>query len=173
MGHASPFQTFKFQKLSNDIRNFLIQWVLTPTIALWRFKSPLQLQLPKWEFIGECGVHSFTLSHIPKSMKCDFRASFLVRTFVCPCLGHEPKARVATPIILGQLNVILFSIYTMQYNVVLRYIPLDPNLYPKYFLRIKGFELLVSRDKTRKYVTNNNQPMPKQHVVHSNIVPYA
>jgi hypothetical protein len=61
----------------------------------------------------------------------------------------------------------------MRYNVVPPYIPLDPNLYPKYFLRIKGFELLISRDKTCKYVTNNNQPMPKQHVVYSNIVPYV
>jgi hypothetical protein len=29
-------------------------------------------------------------------MKCDSRASFLIHTFASPCLGHEPKARVAT-----------------------------------------------------------------------------
>jgi hypothetical protein len=52
----------------------------------------------------------------------------------------------------------------------MRYIPLDPNLYPKYFLIIKGFELLISRDKN---TSNNNQPMPKQHEVHSNVIPYV
>jgi hypothetical protein len=29
MGHASPFYASKFHELSNDIRNFSIQWVLT------------------------------------------------------------------------------------------------------------------------------------------------
>jgi len=28
-------------------------------------------------------------------MKCDSRASFLAHTFTSPCLGHEPKAKVA------------------------------------------------------------------------------
>jgi hypothetical protein len=44
-----------FQELCNDIRNFSIQWILTPTITLWRFGSPLGLQLPKWELTWECG----------------------------------------------------------------------------------------------------------------------
>ncbi len=30
------------------------------------------------------------------NMNCDSHASFLACTFACPCLGHEPKARVAT-----------------------------------------------------------------------------
>ncbi len=72
MGHASPFQTSKFQELSNDIRNSLIQWVLTFAMALWK------------------------LSYTPKSMRCDSRASLLARTLTSPCLGCEPKARVAT-----------------------------------------------------------------------------
>jgi len=42
------------------------------------------------------GVHSLTLSHTPKSMKCDSRASLLAHTLASSCLGHEPKARVAT-----------------------------------------------------------------------------
>jgi hypothetical protein len=41
-------------------------------------------------------VHSFTLSYTPRSMKCDFRASFLARTFASPYLGHKPKAKVTT-----------------------------------------------------------------------------
>jgi len=34
-------------------------------------------------------------------MKCDFWASLLVCTFASPCLGHEPKARVAKKEYLG------------------------------------------------------------------------
>jgi hypothetical protein len=63
MGHVSPFQTSKFQELSNDIRNFSIQWMLTLEITLWRFKSPLGFQLPKLEFTWECGgsfPHTFS-----------------------------------------------------------------------------------------------------------------
>jgi hypothetical protein len=40
MGHASPFLIFLFQELFNGIRNFLIQWILTPEISLWKFKTP-------------------------------------------------------------------------------------------------------------------------------------
>ncbi len=42
------------------------------------------------------GVHYLTLSCTPRSMKCDSQASFLARTFVSPCLGREPKAKIAT-----------------------------------------------------------------------------
>jgi hypothetical protein len=81
---------------SNGIRIFLIQWVLTHAIVLWKFESPLKLQLPKWEPIWEC-VRSFPhiLLH-SQEMKCDSRASFFACTFASPCLGHEPKARVVT-----------------------------------------------------------------------------
>jgi len=54
MGYASPFQISMFQKLSNDIRNPIIQWVLTPEIVLWKFESLVRLQFPKWELIWEC-----------------------------------------------------------------------------------------------------------------------
>ncbi len=51
-------------ELFNDIRNVSIQWVLTPKIALWGFKSPLGLQLPKWEFPWECeGSFPHTFLH--------------------------------------------------------------------------------------------------------------
>jgi hypothetical protein len=42
------------------------------------------------------GVHSFTLSYTPGSMKCDSQASHLAHTFASPCFGREPKAKVAT-----------------------------------------------------------------------------
>jgi hypothetical protein len=57
MGHVSPFETFKFQKLFNDIRNLSIQWVLALAIVFWRFGSPT----PK---VGAClGVWGFIPSH--------------------------------------------------------------------------------------------------------------
>jgi hypothetical protein len=43
---------------------------------------------------GSVKVHSFTLSCIPGSMKCDSRASLLGYTFASPCFGCEPKVRV-------------------------------------------------------------------------------
>jgi hypothetical protein len=54
MGHVSPFWTFTFQEFFNDVKNLTIQWVLTPAIILWKFESPLGLQLPKWELTWEC-----------------------------------------------------------------------------------------------------------------------
>jgi hypothetical protein len=56
IGHASPFQTFKFQNLFNDIRNVSIQWVLTLEIAFWRFRSPFGLQLPNGSSLGSVKV---------------------------------------------------------------------------------------------------------------------
>jgi hypothetical protein len=45
--------------------------------------------------LGSVVVQSFTFSYTPKNMKCDFRASFLARTFANLWLGHKPKAKVA------------------------------------------------------------------------------
>jgi len=47
--------------------------------------------------LGSVKVHSFTLSYTPRSMRCDSRVSLLPRTLASPCLGHEPKVKVATP----------------------------------------------------------------------------
>jgi len=44
-------------------------------------------------------VHSLTLSYTLVSMKCDSQASLLARTFASPCLGCEPKVRVAIVVI--------------------------------------------------------------------------
>jgi hypothetical protein len=54
---------------------------------------------------------SFTLTfshfHTLESMKCDYRASLLARTFARPCFGHEPKARVAT----SQIKIVHRKLY--------------------------------------------------------------
>jgi hypothetical protein len=46
--------------------------------------------------LGSVKIHSFTLFCTPGSMRCDSQASVLACTLTSPCLGHEPKARVAT-----------------------------------------------------------------------------
>jgi len=46
--------------------------------------------------LGSVRVHSLTLSYIPKSMWCDFRASSWPATLQPLCLGRKLKARVAT-----------------------------------------------------------------------------
>jgi hypothetical protein len=45
---------------------------------------------------GSVKVHSLTLSHISESMKCDSWASLFTRTFRNPCIGREPKTKIAT-----------------------------------------------------------------------------
>jgi hypothetical protein len=96
MGHASPFQTFMFQELSNDVRNISIQWVLTLTIALWKLGNQLGLQLPKWEFTWECeGSFPHILLHSWKH-EMWLLSSVLAHTFANPCFGRESKVKVAT-----------------------------------------------------------------------------
>jgi hypothetical protein len=66
-------------------------------IALWRFGSPLKLQLPNWEFsLGVCGgsfphalLHSW-------EHEMWFSGFILARNFASLCFGYEPKARIAT-----------------------------------------------------------------------------
>jgi len=109
MDHASPFYIFKFQEISNDIINFLIQWILTLTIALWRFRSPLGFQLPKWELIWECGgSFPHTLLHSWEH-EMWLSVSLLAHTFINLCLGHEPKVRVVTIIFSFFCNLLFIA----------------------------------------------------------------
>ncbi len=88
----------------NDIKNFLIQWVLTPTIDFWRFGSPSRLQLPKWEFTWECeGSFLCTFLHS--------QASLLARTLASPCFGREPKAKVTTFLSASKEAPFLFFVF--------------------------------------------------------------
>jgi len=50
--------------------------------------------------LGGVGVHSLSLPYTPTSMKYDFCASLLARTFANPCLGHELKAKVTTSLVI-------------------------------------------------------------------------
>jgi hypothetical protein len=96
MSDANSFQISTLQDLFNDIMNISIQWVLTPAIALWRFGNPLGFELPKWELIWECeGSFPHILLH-SQEHEMWLPGSLLARTLVNPCLGREPKARIAT-----------------------------------------------------------------------------
>jgi len=57
-----------------------------------------------------------TLSYTPGNMKCDSWASLLARTFVRPCLGHKPKARVVTIICIE--NIVTNNHFTLQLGIM-------------------------------------------------------
>ncbi len=86
---------------------------LTPAIAPWRFGSPSELQLPKlgvhlgvWRF----NSHTLPYSQPPGSMKCDSRTSLLDHSFTSPCVGNEPKARVATTLMYSWSFFLMISL---------------------------------------------------------------
>jgi hypothetical protein len=110
--HVSrPFQWY------NELFNPMI--CLALEIAFWKFKSSLGLQLPKWKPIWECvGSFLHILLHSWGSIKCDFRASLLTRTFANPCFGHEPKAKVA--IVHPHASLVLWA---SQVFFFYRYLP--------------------------------------------------
>jgi hypothetical protein len=58
---CEPILDIYVPRAFNDIKNFSTQWILTPVIALWKFRSPSGLQLPKWELIGSSFLHFPTL----------------------------------------------------------------------------------------------------------------
>jgi hypothetical protein len=79
-----------------DIKNSSRRGVLTLAILLWRFGSPFGTPTPNmgvhlgvWGFIPSHSLHS--RKHVERSW-----VSHLARNLATPCLGREPKARVAT-----------------------------------------------------------------------------
>ncbi len=99
MDHASPFQTFMSEDLSNGIKTSSIHWFLTLRITLWNLGNPPRLQLSKWELPWECeDLFPHTLLHSRKH-EMWLPSFLLVRPLTSPCVDCEPKARVATYII--------------------------------------------------------------------------
>jgi hypothetical protein len=76
--------------------NFQSNGFLTLIIDFWRFENLSNSNSQSGSSLGHVEVHSFRLSHIPGSIKCDSQASFLAHTFASPCFGCNPKTRVAT-----------------------------------------------------------------------------
>ncbi len=88
MGHASPFWTSTLQYLSNNIKKSSRREVLTFAIALWSFRVHRDSNSQNGGSFGSVSLHSHTLPH--------FRDLLLACTLPNPCLGREPKVKVAT-----------------------------------------------------------------------------
>jgi hypothetical protein len=76
-----------FNSMGFDPCNFFLkicESIGTPT-------PKVEVHLGVWGF----DPHTLPYSHIFDSMKCDSWASLLAHTFASPCLGREPKTRVA------------------------------------------------------------------------------
>ncbi len=80
-------------------------------MSFYHYNHPLKIQesirtlIPKMgAHMGGCGFIPWHSPTHPRSMKYGSRASLLAHTFVSPCLGLKPKARVVT-YVLPTLNV--------------------------------------------------------------------
>jgi hypothetical protein len=89
---------------------FLKARSLALAITLWRFESSfatptpnMEVQLGVWGFIPSHSLHSW------EHVECS-RVSHLARNLATPCLGHEPKARVATHCNILQVLEVLIII---------------------------------------------------------------
>ncbi len=71
--------------------------------------------------LGSVEVHSLTLSYTPGSMKCDSRASLLAHTLASHCLGHEPKVKVVTHLVVCFFEFL--TPFTMKGHDFLKFIP--------------------------------------------------
>jgi len=58
--------------------------------VLWDSNSPSE------SCLGSVRVYSFIISYTPENIKCASQVSLLSRPLASPCLGREPKVRVAT-----------------------------------------------------------------------------
>jgi hypothetical protein len=95
-GSCKPISNIYVPKAFQWHKESLNLMSLTRAIALWKFGSPLGLQLPKWELTWECGgsfPHIFLHSWEHEMW---LPSSLLARTFANLYLGRKPKARVAT-----------------------------------------------------------------------------
>jgi hypothetical protein len=102
-GHFRHLSSKSFAMKSRTLQSNGFR-VLTLEIVLQRFRSPSRFQLPKWEFTWECGVHSLTLSHTPRNIKCDSQSSHLARTFASHVLVTSPRLGLRHPIIVIQFT---------------------------------------------------------------------
>jgi hypothetical protein len=108
-GSCEPILDIYVLKYFQWYKKNSIQWVLTPIIAFWRFRNPLGLQFPKWEFIWECGgSFPHTLLH-SQEHEMWFSCSLLARTFVSPYHGRKPKAKVVI--------ILVFLSIRFNYNI--------------------------------------------------------
>ncbi len=87
----------------------------------WPLKLFFEVLGVHWDSISQSGsclgsmrVHSLTLSYTPRSMWCDSRAFSWPAPLQPFCLGHQPKARVAT---MHLLRRIIFLIFLLLFSL--------------------------------------------------------
>jgi hypothetical protein len=67
---------------------------------------------------------------------------------IVPINYHTTWSQPITSIVLGKTNMLPISTYPMWYNVIPPFVPLNPNLYPIYPTRTKGFYLSIFKNYT-------------------------
>jgi hypothetical protein len=67
--------------------------------------------------LGSVEVHSLTLFHTPKNMKCDSQTSLLARTFTSLCLSRKPKAKFCNIYLIVFHNFKYFIFKIISYNI--------------------------------------------------------
>jgi hypothetical protein len=89
-GSWKPILNIYVSRTFQWYKNFLIQWILTPEIPFWRFRTPKGFQLPKWKSTWEC-VDSFL--HIPSSANVSPKLCFQLAPFHAFALIVSPRLR--------------------------------------------------------------------------------
>jgi hypothetical protein len=90
-GSCEPILEIYILRVSNDIRNFTIQWVLPLQSLSEKLGIHRDSNSQSASSLGNVEVHSLTLSHTPGSMECDSQASLLARTFVSLAFVASPR----------------------------------------------------------------------------------
>jgi hypothetical protein len=75
----------------------------------------------------------------------------VTRNETIPITQPTSWQQTITPIILSHANNVSFPSHPMWYNVILPYLFLDSNLYPRYFNGMKMFELVNPRNHYNFY----------------------
>jgi len=95
-GPCKPILDIYIPKTFKWYKEFFNPMGFDPCNRFLKIQESIETPTPKISLTWECGVHSLTLSHTFTSIKCDSQASLLAHTFISPCFGHKPKAKVAT-----------------------------------------------------------------------------
>jgi hypothetical protein len=88
-----------FQELSNDLNFFQSNEFKPLKLFFENSRIHQDSNSQNVSSFGSVEVHSLAFSYTPENMRCDSRGSLLAHTFASPCLGREPKAKVATLVV--------------------------------------------------------------------------
>jgi len=100
-GSCEPILDIYILRALQWYKELLKPFLFDPVIALWIFKTPPGLHLPKWELPWEC-EGSFPHTFLHSREHAVWLPSFRLSPQPCKpfCLGREPKVKVATYFLL-------------------------------------------------------------------------